>query len=94
MNFDDISSSKLDLPAEMGGLGVSFASILALPAFLASAFGATDILTTIFSETFEDDWFTKELEVGRFEKTGKSSRWKPEKLDTTCMRQNCPRFEF
>ena len=46
----------------MGGLGVSPASILALPAFLASAFGASDFLTTIFSETFEDVSFTKPLE--------------------------------
>ena len=44
----------------MGGLGVS--SLLALPASLASAFGASDFLTTIFSETFEDVSFTKSLE--------------------------------
>ena len=48
VNFDDISSTQLDLPAEMGGLGVSSASLLAFPAFLASAFGASDFLTTIF----------------------------------------------
>ena len=46
----------------MGGLGVSSASLLRLPAFLASAFGAIEILTTIFSETFEDVPFTKALE--------------------------------
>ena len=46
----------------MGGLGVSSASLLALPAFLASAFGASDFLTTIFSEAFEDVSFTKALE--------------------------------
>ena len=46
----------------MGGLGVSYASILALPGFLASAFGASDFLMTIFSETFEDVSFTKALE--------------------------------
>ena len=46
----------------MGGLGVSSASLLALPAFLASAFGASDFLTTIFSRTFEDVSFTKALE--------------------------------
>ena len=62
VNFDDISSTQLALPAEMGGLGVSSASLLALPAFLASAFGACDFLTTIFSETFEDVSFTKALE--------------------------------
>ena len=61
-NFDDISSTQLDLPAEMGGLRVSSASLLALPAFLASAFGASDFLTTMFSGTFEDLSFTKALE--------------------------------
>ena len=62
VNFDDISSLQLALPAEMGGLGFSFASLLAHPAFLASAFGASDFHTTIFSETFEDVSFTKALE--------------------------------
>ena len=62
VNLDDISSIQLALPAEMGGLGVSSASILALSAFLASAFGANDFLTTLFLETFEDVSFTKALE--------------------------------
>ena len=62
VNFDDISSTQLAMPAEMGGLGVSSASLLALPAFLASAFGASDFLTTIFSETFKGVPFTKALE--------------------------------
>ena len=62
MNFDCISSTQLAQSAEIGGLGVSSASILALPAFLASDFGASDFLTTIFSETFEDVSFTKALE--------------------------------
>ena len=62
VNFDDISSTQLALPAEMGGVGVSSASQLALPAFLASAFGASDFLTMILSETFEDVSFTKALE--------------------------------
>ena len=63
VNSDDISSTQLALPAEMGGLGVSSASLLALPAFLTSAFGASDFLTMIFSETFEDVSFTKALEM-------------------------------
>ena len=46
----------------MSGLGVSYASLLALPGFLASAFGASDFLMTIFSGTFEDVSFTKALE--------------------------------
>ena len=61
VNFDDISSTQLALLAKMCGLGVSSASLLPLPGFLASAFGASDILTTIFSETFEDVSFTKAL---------------------------------
>ena len=64
VNFDNISSNQLALLAQMGGLGVSSASLPALLAFLASAFGASDFLTTIFSETFEDVpiSFTKALE--------------------------------
>ena len=62
VNINHISSTQLALPAEMCGLGVSSASLLALPAFLASAFGASDFLKTIFSETFEDVPFTKALE--------------------------------
>ena len=62
VNFDDISSIQLALPAEMGGFGVSSASLLALPAFLASAFGASDFHTTFFLETFEDVSFTKAFE--------------------------------
>ena len=46
----------------MGGLGVSSTSLSAHPRFLASAFGATDFLTTIVSEAFEDVSFTKVLE--------------------------------
>ena len=62
VNVDNISSTQLAVPAEMGGLGVSSASLLALPAFLATAFGASDFLTTVFSETFEYVSFTKALE--------------------------------
>ena len=63
VNYDDISRTQLALPAEMCGLGVSSASLLALPVFLASAFAASDFLTTIFSDTFKDLSFTKALEV-------------------------------
>ena len=62
VNFDVISSTQLALLADLGGIGVSSESLLALPAFLASAFGASDFLTTIFSEKFEDVSFTKALE--------------------------------
>ena len=46
----------------MGGLRVLSASLLALRAFLASGFGASDFLMATFSETFEDNSFTKGLE--------------------------------
>ena len=62
VNFDDIPSTQLALPAGMGGLGVQFASLLALPDFLASAFGADDFLTAIFSETFEHVSLTEALD--------------------------------
>ena len=62
VNFDVILRTQLALPAEMGGLGVSSASLLALPTFLASAFGASDFLTTIFSEPCDDVLLTKALE--------------------------------
>ena len=62
VNLDNISSTQLALPGKMGGLWVSSASLLALTAFLASAFGASDFFTTIFSKTFEDVSFTKVLE--------------------------------
>ena len=62
VNFDDIWSTQLALPAEIGYLGVSSASLLALSVFVAIASGANDFLTTIFSGTFEDVSFTKTLE--------------------------------
>ena len=46
-HFDHISRTQLALPAEVGGRGVSSASLLALSAFLASASGASDFLTAI-----------------------------------------------
>ena len=48
MNFDDISSTQLALPDEMGGLGVLSASFSSLSEFLPQAFRASDVLTTIF----------------------------------------------
>ena len=62
VNFDDIWSTQLALPAEIGYLGVSSASLLALSVFLAIASGANDFLTTILSGTFEYVSFTKTLE--------------------------------
>ena len=62
VNVENISSTQLALPAEMVGLEFSSASLLALPAVLASAFGASDFLTTIFLETFKNVSFTIALE--------------------------------
>ena len=62
LNFDNNSGTQQALPTEMGGHGVSSASFLPFPAFLASAFGASDFLTTIFSDIFEEVSFTKALE--------------------------------
>ena len=62
VNFNDISSTQLALPAEIGGLVVSSASLLAHPAFLASVFGASDFLKTLFLEIFEEVSLTKALE--------------------------------
>ena len=62
VNSNDISSAQLALPVRMVGLAVSSLSILALPAFLAPAFGANDILTKIFSEASEDVPFTNAFE--------------------------------
>ena len=63
VNSDNISSTQLALLVEMGGVGVSFASLFALLDFLASTFDASAFLTTIFSETFEDV-FLKRLKSG------------------------------
>ena len=95
MNFDDISRFQLALPAQMCGLGVSSASLLALRDFLASAVGASDFLTTIFSETFEDVSFLKALEKWLSLTNehdcpldGTQKNW------TQPVRQNRPRFDF
>ena len=57
-----IFHTQLALLAEIGGLWVSFASLLAPSAILTSAFGASDFLTTICSDTFEHVLFKKALE--------------------------------
>ena len=49
VNFDDVSSTQLALPAKMGGVGVSSASLLALLAFSALAFGATEKRSEVFN---------------------------------------------
>ena len=81
VNFDNISASWFCpfalLPAEMGGLGVSSASLLSLPAFLASAFGASDFLDDFLGDhEIVCVSFTKAFEKWRSfttEQEGKSS---------------------
>ena len=51
MKMDDIQFLQAVLPAAKGGLGVSSARLLALPAFLASAVGAKDALCNIRPNT-------------------------------------------
>ena len=48
MKMDDNQFLQAVLLAAKGGLGVSSARLLALPAFLASAVGAKDALSEIF----------------------------------------------
>ena len=93
MNFDDVSSTQQDWPAEMGSLGVSSALLLALPAVLTTAFGASD---------FRDDYLTNfrrcfvhknASEMAHFDEwTGKFILWKPEKRDPNYLRQKSPRM--
>ena len=54
MKMDDNQFLQAVLPAAKGGLGVSSARLLALPAFLASAVGAKDALSKIFG--LESGW--------------------------------------
>ena len=58
VNFDVISSTQRANDWCWGVIPITIDT----SAFLASAFGASDFLTTIFSETFEDVSFTKALE--------------------------------
>ena len=46
--MDDNQFLQAVLPAAKGGLGVSSARLLALPAFLASAIGAKNALSALF----------------------------------------------
>ena len=61
-NFDDVSRTQLAFSVAMICLGVLSSPLSTLPAILASASGARDFLTTIFTETFKDVWFIKAFE--------------------------------
>ena len=69
--MDDNQFSQAVLPAAKGGLGVSSARLLALPAFLASAVETKDALSEIFDlehvdETY-DDALKRWFEFGKIE---------------------------
>ena len=71
MKMDDKQFLQEVLPAAKGGLGVSSARLLDLPAFLASAVGAKDDLSKIFGlehvyGTY-DDALKRWFELGKIE---------------------------
>ena len=87
---DNISSTQLVLPFEMGGLGVSSATLLAVPVYLASVFWCEwlshdEFLGNIqWYFVYKSAWET--VEFCKWSK--RTSQCNPQKLDTTCLRQN------
>ena len=71
--MDDNQFLQAVLPAAKGGLGVSSARLLASPAFLASAVGATNAVSEIFGLEHVDGTYNDELkrwfELGKNEMT-------------------------
>ena len=70
VKMDDNQFLQAVLPAAKGGLGVSSARLLALPAFLASAIGAKDALSKIFGLEHVDGIYDNALK--RWFELGKS----------------------
>ena len=64
MNMDDNKFLQAVLPSAKGGLGVSSARLLALPAFLASAVGAKNALSEIFGLEHVDGTYDDALKGG------------------------------
>ena len=62
--MDDNQFLEAVFPAAKGGLGVSSARLLALPAFLASAVGAKDALSDIFGLEHVDGTYDDALKPG------------------------------
>ena len=54
MLLNETKVEQACLPGKSAGLGLSSASVLAVPAFLASVSGAVDRIRNIFGETHED----------------------------------------
>ena len=73
--MDDNQFLQAVLPAAKGGLGVSSARLLALPAFLASAVGAKDDLSEIFGleqvDGTYDDALKRWFDLGKIEMKSK-----------------------
>ena len=71
VKMDDNQFLQAVLPAAKGGLGVSSARLLALPAFLASAVGAKDALSKIFGlehvDGTYDDALKRWFDLGKIE---------------------------
>ena len=71
VKMDDKQFLQAVLPAAKGGLGVSSARLLALPAFLASAVGAKDALSEIFGlehvDGIYDDALKRWFDLGKIE---------------------------
>ena len=69
--MDDNQFLQAVLPVDKGGLGVSSARLLALPAFLASALGAKDAFSEIFGlehvDGTYDDALKRWFELGKIE---------------------------
>ena len=61
MKMDDLQILQAVLPAAKGGLGVSSARLLALPAFLASAIEAKIVLSEIFGMEHVDGIYNDAL---------------------------------
>ena len=71
VKMDDSQFLQAVVPAAKGGLGVSSARLLALPAFLASAVGAKDALSELFGlehvDGTDDDALKRWFELGKIE---------------------------
>ena len=87
MKMDDNQFLQPVLPAAKGGLGVSSARLLALPAFLASAVGAKEAMSEIFGlehlDGTYDDALKRWFELGKCEMAPEIEIQKNCRLDFT-----------
>ena len=95
VNFDEFSGTQLDLPSKIGSLGVSSPSLLALPPFWPQLLVRVTSSRRVLGNIRRCIIYKSAWEMVEFDQwTRKSSRWSPEKLDTTCLRQDLPRIDF